>query len=106
MTVGRKQHESLDHVAQFADIPRPRIRLKRLQRVNGEGNRFPSILCAHLRGKMFHQCRNVVAPLSQWWKHQREDMDPMEQILPEFLLTYTRFQIAVCRNYFESVDAH
>ena len=81
------------------------MRLQCLHRVRRERNRLPAILRAHLRGEMLDQSRNVVAPLAQRRQHQRENVDAMKQILPEFLFAYARFQIAMRRHHHANVDA-
>ena len=72
--------------------------LQCFDRIRGEGNYFPSILQAHLRGKVLNQRRNVFAAFAQWRQCQGEYVDAVKQILAKLAFLYQRFQISMGRD--------
>ena len=79
------------------------MRLQCFDRIRREWYGLPPVLGAHLCREMFHESRNVVAPLAQRRQQQRENVDAVKQILAEFLFAYARFQIAVGRDHHPNV---
>src|SRR5580692_43680 len=101
-----QQHQPLHHVAQFPHIPRPGVRLQSRQSLRAKRNRLPSILRANLRRKMPHQQRDILSPLPQRRQHQRKNINPVKQILPEFLLPNPSFQITMRSHYHPHIHTH
>src|SRR5882762_2209445 len=77
----RKQNQSFDHIAQLSDISRPGMLLQNADCIGPERNRLPPVLQANLLCEMLNKCWNVLWPLSQRRKYQREDVDAVKQIL-------------------------
>src|ERR1700683_2253597 len=48
---------------------------------------------------MLCHCANVFAPFAQWRNHNRENKDPMVQILAKCSLANMLFQVSMCRYY-------
>src|SRR5579863_5696576 len=82
------------------------MRLQYSDRFGSEGNRLPSILRAHLSGKMRDQRRDILSPLAQGWEEQGKNVNTMKQILTEFLFAHPRFQIAMRGHYHSHIHVH
>src|SRR5262249_4485073 len=92
---GSKEHQALNCVSQFADIPRPRMILQRGDRALREVHRLPSIGCSHLPGEMLDQHADVLPPLAKRRQKKREHEHSMKQILPKLALAHLRFKVTM-----------
>ena len=78
-----QEQEALDHVAQFADVSRPRVLLERIDRRIGEGDGLSAVLRADLAGKVFDKSGQVLGAVAQRRQLHGEHNDAMVEIAPE-----------------------
>src|SRR5215469_9808884 len=63
-----------------------------------ELDRFPVIVGADLRAEMVDQRRNVFAPFAQGRKDEGENINAVEEVLPEFSAFHQRFEVTMGRD--------
>src|SRR5258707_7944353 len=95
-----QDHGALDYILQFANVTRPVVILEQIQRSLIDVLDF---LASRLRvtiDEVFNQQGNVVDALAQRGDLNREDIEPVEQVLPEGAFSYGCTQVRVCsRDY-------
>src|SRR6185437_12171351 len=95
---------SLDRVLQLADITRPIVSLQQVDGFRREaGNFFADLLrrmCSEAKGEQ----RNVVAALAQRRKANRDDAQPIVEILAEVAGRGVRREVAIRRRNDAHVD--
>src|SRR5436853_3138573 len=82
--LSRQKKQTLHNVAQFTNIAGPCVGLQSFDRLRLEGQRFPPVLRAQLRRKVFDQLREVVAAFTQGRQYQRIHVNAVKQVLAEF----------------------
>src|SRR5262245_25293346 len=78
---GREHDGPLDHVFQLANVPWPIVLSEQVERIGRELEIRFSVLVTVLVQEMLHQQRNVVLSISKRWQLNRDDVQPVEQIL-------------------------
>ena len=72
-----------DGVLQFADVPRPRVRLQRRERRGVHCADVLAEAAVRRAQKVVHEQRDVAAALAQRRQLDREAVEPVEQVLAE-----------------------
>src|ERR1700681_782582 len=93
-----KQNQSLYNIAQLAYISRPGIVPQLFNRFLIKRFLFPTVLRSNLTRKMRNQFGHVFFSFAQWRDTQRENVNPVEEILPEAIFFNEILQITV-RGY-------
>jgi hypothetical protein len=82
--VAAHDHGMLDHVSQFSDVARPRIGLQCLHALF----RNADDLLSHPLLELLNECpdheRNVLGTVTEGWNDNREDIQAIEEVSPEF----------------------
>src|SRR5438445_728234 len=78
-----QHHRPLDDVAQLAHVARPVIALELLVRLAGEAADLAVVLPIELLDEALAQQRNVLAALPQRRQVDREDVEPIEEVLAQ-----------------------
>src|SRR5580692_2373277 len=91
-----QDNSALDHILQFAYIPRPVVILKHPQGLLIDVLKLFSRLLRVPFDEVFHQERNIVRPLSQRRQMNRKNIQPVEEVLPESSGLNGCLQIPVC----------
>ncbi len=89
-------HEVLAEIPEFADVPRPFVRRKRRHRLRRDADLRQRIFACKKLQIVVDQNRNIRRALSQRWKHQRDNREPVVKIFAERSLFYHFREIAVC----------
>src|SRR5439155_11316620 len=55
--------------------------------------------------KVIHQQRNIANALAQRRHLNRDDVDPIEQVLAEFLLVHELREVNICRQNHTNIDS-
>ena len=101
---GRHDHRALDDVAQLADVAGPGIRLQRGHVVPGDRLDALAERLRELLDEAPDQQRNVLGPLAQRRHADREDVEPVVQVLAERPRRDQLLEIAVGRGDDPHVD--
>ena len=99
-----QHHRPLDHIPQFAHIPRPRISLEAGHGFRGQVHHGFRYLAADFRQEMAHHLGNVIAPLAQRRHGDGNDIEPVIEILPERPFPDCRLQVAVRGRNHPDID--
>src|SRR5690242_10608413 len=81
---GTDNHGALDHVAQFANVAGPVMKLKRFDGGTAEKACRPSVFLGELRHEMLGQQRQVFFAFAEWRQMNAEDIQAIEQVAAEF----------------------
>ena len=93
---GVEDHHPLDHVLQLAHIARPVVLSEGLQRLVGDLHARPSILAPELAQKLASQQRYVLLALPERRHKERNNIEPIEEVLAEVTLGDLFFEVLVC----------
>src|SRR5262249_22225748 len=88
----------LEDIAELAHVARPAVAAKALPRVARDPGWRPAQAAAVLREKRVRQRQYVIAPLAQRRQPNREDVQPIVQVLAKETLRDGLLQIAVRRR--------
>ena len=99
-----KDHGPLDEVLQLPDIPRPPPRAQRMEGFSRNTVNLPSHFGAVLGYKMADQLGNVLGPVPQRRRRDREHLQPVIQIAAEELVAHHLRQIPVGGGHQSDVD--
>src|SRR4029077_6260070 len=93
-------HGAVDYILQLENVTRP---VKILEQFQGSLIGVLDFLASRLRvtiDQVFNQQGNVIGSLAQRGDLNREDIEPVEQVLPEGAFSYSCTQVRVCsRDY-------
>jgi hypothetical protein len=98
-------HGPLDHVLELADVARPVVPLEQRHRlVRDAGHGLPHLL-AVLREEVLGDERDVFAPLAQRGQLNRDDVDPVVEVLAKPPFRDELRQVLVGRRHHADVGA-
>ena len=80
---GAQHHRALDHVLELAHVARPVVVHQQVERFRRELEFGTRVLLAVLLEEVLHQQRDVVLALAQRRQLDRDDVQPVEQVLAE-----------------------
>ena len=92
---GGEQGEAFDDIAKFADVAGPAIAAQLRDRVVGKGFVFPAVLLGDLVGKMGDELGEIFEAIAQRRQGQRENVDAVEEVTAEFVISDAVFEVAV-----------
>src|SRR5262245_13945707 len=92
----------MDDVFELANIPRPGVPLKELNRILGNGRSGGSDFPSKLLQEMAHQVRNILQSLPQWRKPDDGVVEPIVQVLTKLFFLNGGFEVAMRGSH----DAH
>src|SRR5687767_12193300 len=92
---GGQQHGALDDVAQLANVPRPRVRLERGERVVGQSRGRRSAVGLK---EVLRQQRDVDRTLAQWRQRDADRVDAIVEIAAEGAVLHLRLKILIRRR--------
>src|SRR5262249_13111201 len=90
-----EDHGALDHVLKLPDVARPGIRFEQRRGLRARSSEPPSGSRRESIDEVLDQKRDVLAPFTQRWDPDREDVQAIEQVLAESPLRDLRLQIPV-----------
>ena len=102
---GRHDDQPLDHVPELAHVARPVVGQEIAERLAGERLGALAVLGAELRDELAHVRGNVVLAGSQRRDLDRDDVQPIVEVLAELPLADQRRQIAIGRGDHPHVHA-
>ena len=97
-----QDHRALEHIAQFADVPRPAVRDERVARVVVEPRGRTAHGLAQLLQELLGKQRHIVEAVPQRRQQNVEHLQAVVQVLSEIASLDRLLQVAVRR----SNDAH
>src|SRR6202795_1159296 len=80
---GGHDDQPLDHVAELAHVARPVVGEEVGERLGGDGLRAPPVLGREERDEVLHQGRDIFFSLAEWRHLNRDDVEPIKEILAE-----------------------
>src|SRR5579871_4176935 len=89
---------SLDHVAQFANIPWPRVVLEHLRDLGIDPADLPAMLGVHIAQQMLHEQRQILLAIAQWRQINVKDVQPKVEVLPKLALRNRLLGILIRRR--------
>ena len=101
---GGEEGEAFDDIAKFADVAGPVITAQLRDRVVGKGFVFPAVLLGDLAGKMGDELGEIFQAIAQRRKGQRKDVDAVEEVTAEFVISDVVFEVAVGGNDDADID--
>ena len=101
----RDDHRALDHVAQFANVAGPRMRLEQFARGVADAFDFEMVLAAELAHEVLREQRNVIGALAQRRQPQLEHVEAIEQIFAQHAVANRLRGRAVRRGKHAHVEA-
>ena len=99
-----EEGEAFDDIAKFADVAGPGIAAQLRDRVAGKGFVFPAVLLGDLARKMGDELGEIFEAIAQMRKGQRENIDAVEEVTAEFVISDTVFEVAVGGNDDPDID--
>src|SRR2546428_100258 len=93
-----QRHGTLHDVFQLADVPRPLVTTKQLERARGEFSPREATVGGDAVQEMVHKGRNVFFAIPQGWQINGDDVDAVEKIFAERTFSDEPAQTAVCRR--------
>ena len=99
-----EEGETFDDIAKFADVAGPGIAAQLRDRVAGKGFVLPAVLLGDLARKMGDELGEIFEAVAQRRKGQRENVDAVEQVTAEFVISDTVFEVAVGGNDDPDID--
>ena len=101
----RQDHRALDDVLELAHVARPGVRRPATPARAGSmpRTRLPMV-CAYFWTKCSHEQRDVAGPVAQRRQRDREDVEPVVEILAELAVGDQLLEIAVGRRHHAHVD--
>ncbi len=96
----------LDGTLQFTDVSGPVVLDERLHRVRRNRTNVLSKLAIEQLDEVFHQDRDVIRTIAQRRQLNRENVQPIEQVLTKLALLDEQFQVSVCRGDHAHVNLH
>src|SRR5947208_481584 len=98
LALRREHHHGLDQVTELAHVARPVRIHEDLQRVGGDALEVAVVRLRELGDERADEERDIAAPLAQRRKVNREDIEPVEEIVPEGAEGHRFFQRLVGRG--------
>src|SRR2546421_6908970 len=93
-------HGALDYILQFANVARPLVILEQIQRSLIDVLDFLTSRLSVTIDQVFDQQGNVVDALTERRDLNRENIEPVEQVLSEGAFSHRYSQVGVCsRDY-------
>src|ERR1019366_3848426 len=83
-----QNHGALQHVAQFAHIPRPAVPLERFHHLRGDLRHLASVLAVHIPDQRFHHGGDVFLALAQRRQMNVEYVQAVEEVLAQMSAGY------------------
>src|SRR5262249_9856082 len=100
----RQDHRSFDEVGQLADIARPSPSLHGLERFVRDHLDAPPHPLGESIHEVAHELRDVFRALAQRWQVDREDVQPIVEVVAEAVLVDHSEEIAVGRRDHRTVS--
>ena len=94
-----QQHGSFNNIPQLTDVAGPRVSLQCPDGVVLKSNFATAQVCREFFKHVVSKNRNVLDPLTQGGKSQRNCADTKVEVVPEFLLLDQLPQILMCGRY-------
>jgi hypothetical protein len=79
----RQDYRSLNKILQFPNVPRPRVALENVHYVFRDDTDVLVALCGELSNEMPNERWNVLVSVSQGWKGNRKDVNPVKKVFTE-----------------------
>ena len=99
-----QNYRPFDNILEFSYIPRPGIVFQSLHRPVGEYTRRPSQPGTYPSDKIIGKKGYIFHTFSQRWKRDRKDIQPVKQVLTEFILFHHLFEIPMRRGNDPCID--
>src|SRR5215469_15701152 len=97
---------SLNDILQFANIARPRIRLKQIEALLVQGLEALSCLPCETINEVLNQQRNVFFSFTQRRHFNGKNVEPVKQVAPERPRRDGSFQVAVRGGYHPNISSN
>src|SRR5690625_214034 len=78
-----QHNRALHHISQLSDVSGPVISQKKVHTLSVKLDALYSVLVGEMVGVVLNQKGDILLPMSQWRYVELNDIDPIEQILPE-----------------------
>ena len=101
----REDDGALDHVLELAHVARPGVALQAGERLVREAVEVPVVLGGVHPQEVLGQHRHVFPALAQGRRGDRDDVEPVVEVLPEALLAHEHGQVLVGGGDDPHVDA-
>src|SRR5438874_5492238 len=101
---GGEGHGLLEGVLELADVPLPLVRAERPVGIGGECLRLALELRRDRREEVLDEDRHVLHPLAERGQHDRDDVQPVVEILAEAAAPHLALEVLVGRR--DDADVH
>src|SRR5256885_349661 len=102
----RQHHAALDHVLELTDVARPRVTLQPPERLVGEAFESPVVLGRIEAQEVLGEHADVLAALAQRRHGDRDDVEPIEEVLAEAPVPHHLGQVLIGGGDDANVHAH